>query len=980
MSRRSSHVDRLENSRTWLPLIRKICEIKNLPIVQLPVENEQIHERCLAYNQLVLDRVIDLLSMSEETDEYIEKNLRDFIASCSNYTLLTSLDWSINFNLPANRALFAAQEYIAKPDEIACLTLRPTLQKIIGTAFPDTDLKSASENSDGEFIPSNFVPDAHREVLIAVSECYEYTAENTRLLFPQFKTEDSAHADDTSSVAIRAFDMTDDGRQRLRVVAGEASITYFDALEKMHYQNQHRNPFSFGFLLEKLGMALLKSSVANNGSELDADFSECRNPIAKCYVEWRKLSVEVKEKIKNYQIKNTKCSGTLEDYLLVLFASIMELPTDSDDEKIIFTDQEEEQIKIATIRTENNDGNSAETATTIVRIPVICAEQFGNQIGGIVDAHPDLSQIPLFGKQDLFEAGKTAEPIHPETLDVLADHFKVALQNRPPLSGINDQQLISYAPFFELVIDYYCFRFPLYIILSKMRERNLLVTAENLGALLLLFPTETWRFFLNSLTIRVVTLLTSRTGSVDGIDAFLKIIPNTHWILFFNIMSDIGLSELWECNEIAALMYQFPQKQWKTLVCAMAPLIRVKMRNVNDICEFLEGHLITEFSFAFSLIVPLVEHILVNRTMFGRLLSNLPPNMWSSVVTICTPIIENIQKDSELIEIMSSFGQARSILFLELLSPWVNKIAFTQDGVKKILDKLATRAWGPFFSILTPEKIAQFISSVAELIDFLNLFSCNLQARCFYALAFHLPKISLNYASLQRLITEFPTCINHIGLHFLDTLPKIFSQFVVAFSLEDELREINSRKKIDHFLFLVDKMLPFLLFSKNLFFIGRSNVCDLDLERSAGLLPAFYADLVAQFRTLEEKVILNVISPVEECKQKLELLIDFIDRTNVGEFSTESLLFCYLLDKYPEDLLKKIYLYLDRFVVYHHRYQTVVVNSSIVSALSIHGFGITPRVITRDSLFRARTPVQHATTRSPTPTANSRATQLNLPQ
>lgn len=488
----------------WSRLFTRILDLKSLAVPTLPIQDPALRERCLAYNTLIIDRLIALL-LSSQHEAVIEKKLREIITLCSNYTVLTSVDFFLNIHLPANLALRAAQAYIAKPDEVACQALRPTLKKILCSGFGETDIKLASQG-DEEFSPVNFVPDGHDETLIAVSECYDYAADNTRLLFS-------------------ILDITDDGRQWLRQVAGQASIDYFDMLEKKHYQDCNVNPFSFGFILNKLMTALFQSSVDQNGSEFDVDFAICKNPILCCYNEWRKLSIEVKEKIKNYQIKNSKWSGTLEEYLLVLFAGIAELPVMRDDEKIVLTDDEYTKIKLATVRPEGS-ANERDDDRAVVRIPLNCTKQFAEQISGIIDAHSDLAQIPLAGKEDLFQEAQNAEPINPEKLAELAVYFKSALKNRPPLKGIRDHQLVDRQLFFELIVDYHCLGLRLTTILARLEEKKLLSTAENIGVLLLFLPLDSWGFVFQYKKTSIMSVFSTDVGPVQSTCVLLNIIPS----------------------------------------------------------------------------------------------------------------------------------------------------------------------------------------------------------------------------------------------------------------------------------------------------------------------------------------------------------------------------------------------------------------------------------------------------------------------
>lgn len=876
MSRFGASFNRVIALSAWIQLFDQLSELQSQPCIWLnEPPTETTLEKCLAYNQFVLESLIALLSDLRCGITTDDTEIREFLVLCSKYTMSTSLDITFNPEWPANRALHLVAEQIAKPNETVCQILMPTIRRVVGSGFLETDIKSASENNKGKFVPQYFLTSTRGDTLIAVSDLFFFTQQNTSRLFPVLSDQPDPAEPVASLLPDFVFDITDMDRHHLRSIAGSASADYFDALKTMHYQRLNKKP-SFGLLLQELATALLKSSVADHGSEFFAEITECKIAILQCFAEWNHLLSDVK------QYKANGATSTLGEYLLFLFASV----------GAVITEQDRDEI-------------------THSRIPVLCAEQFSGQLNSIISAHPDLFLIPLTDCHDQHHDHVYQKRIDHEQLQRLSDDFEKALAKRMPLLSDHDEQLVLYDRYFRLAVnDYILHRQTMFDIRRIVIKEKLLITGKDFGTLLLFFPSKVWYSLLALLPDFYRHFSTERPAVrvAEDTAALLRVLPSTDWSAFFSMIADRYGSVQWSGLEIAYLMYFFSKAERPVLIDAMTPLLTIVMSKVKCLFEYWGFYTQSERSHAFSMIKNIIAPTLSNPKYFATLIRRLSMHEWTDFLGQCEDILTAMLNDITSLPVMlENIPIQQREYFLHQLMPWISKITLTQPVVLTILNALDVEEWSLFLSRLGAQRIQLFIPTIDALKHFLHPLSAKKQLYCVIGLRPMLPNLPINAVSLQALLLEFHELGSLFGAVFVDELPVIFSDLLASFSIDDQFAQPIHPEKIKIFMQLSEQVLPIVLANWRLFYMD-------DFPLSAGLPQDYFDQLVAEFKTIENDLVEQRLSAIEANLKKLWLLEDFEKRTQAQEF-VSGVLHMRLFHRFRNNFFSKMRQYLQRF--YH---------------------------------------------------------------
>ena len=91
--------------------------------------------------------------------------------------------------MPAHVACLQASEIVKQASESVCQFILPYVKRVIGSAIP-TDVKAATEDSDGKFEPWHFVGVNETDTLISVMDYLNYVRDHPETRAHFFQTED----------------------------------------------------------------------------------------------------------------------------------------------------------------------------------------------------------------------------------------------------------------------------------------------------------------------------------------------------------------------------------------------------------------------------------------------------------------------------------------------------------------------------------------------------------------------------------------------------------------------------------------------------------------------------------------------------------------------------------------------------------------------------------------------------------------------
>lgn len=271
-------------------------------ILQLPAfesENDDVEiEKILKRKRFELKIFVDL------RNQFLPKGIRD--VSRSPFMI-------------AHIAFVSAVEAVKAAEESTCLWLMPWVKHVIGSA--ETDIKKATEDKNGKFTLSDYVPGEIDDSLIAVLDYLDYV--HTGLFASDFFSSDA-----------RRFAIT----SHLKTPA----LNYIRALEYYHIRST-ANLSHFGFHVVQFAAVLHECSVNRLGKEWSAH-NDYEASVIAFYQLWESLRSEYKEGIRSSRIPHF--SDTFENCLLTLFITV---PSISLQEDVKAKIEEKKIIKCAAI-------------------------------------------------------------------------------------------------------------------------------------------------------------------------------------------------------------------------------------------------------------------------------------------------------------------------------------------------------------------------------------------------------------------------------------------------------------------------------------------------------------------------------------------------------------------------------------------------------------------------------------------------------
>ena len=851
----------------WTSLKNELLTLQSQPCVwplDLSVEMKKKHEE---HNKLVFERLFSLLILP---DEIREDRIQQFLSMRDKLIAAGSGDYTFNPNLPANLACLKVQAFLAK-EKTVCEMLMPSVRKIMGSGFLETDFKNASEDENNQFVLCYFLRTEAGD-LVHARNIFSFVEQKTDRLFLKSNTPDY-------------FELTSMDHERLKKIAGADSEAYFNVL-KLKNLLEHQEKPSVGQALKELIVALLESSVKDAGTDSDENIEKCAIPIKTFHKQW--ILLADKEKIADYTANGSP--WPLYSHLLPLFAGVRGIPGVED---IQLTMTDIDRIKHEKI------------------IP--CTQQIGLQLRYILDKHSDLFLIPLFGKEYFFKEESSATiKAELEKLSVLSAQYELALPNRLPLLGDDQQFMICESLFYVMSKQLVTLHQPRFS--SRFHYLSPFIkTMGDFGVALFLSPNNQWQDLFRNFKITFVKMLGHKRNFVFNIAYLLKMHRSSEWQDFFNALDDVGLSNLLDSDAVGNLLSQFSQKQWPALTNALYPVVKLVIKSGSDIILLIKEQITADSEKILSLFSDTVRSVLSKEGQLENIFKISEATHYSSIISICYPLIKKkIKNDKKfLLDALFSIPSLKRICFIVLMEKFFDDIKFTADYVKSILNLLDQSEWADLFNCITAQRLMDCFKTAVEFEAFLvSLNAGNDRLHCILALRNNMPVFSIDPIALNSLVQKFPKCEMAILELFRPCIILILSDFLTSFKMADLFcRPIFSEEK-HIFEMLFEKALPIILSKKNL--LGM-RLGDKTSPGLFGLPEAYAVNIIQELTRIENEMIKENISKVNASYQKLEILSIFMQKSETGEFPKDSIFYSHLSTHFGKNFFLLIPRYMKRF-------------------------------------------------------------------
>lgn len=819
--------------RNWDALVGELQLLSAQPCVWSSVVVSADREKLEYLQQYAIRTLLGFLQLPLP-DEEKENRLRQFFYMRWVQIGSSSLDYTLNPHLPANQACLKVAGKIAKKDEPICQILMPTLKKVIGSSL---DLKSASEDFEGEFLLEHYLINVEGDALMSLSGVFDYARDNTDFLFP-------THEENKLLFELSAAD-----RERLRCVAPD----YFDALQRMHHVRHGEKP-SIGRELRQLQMALIKSSKIGAGTEILAVDAECAQPIIDFHREWIALSPDIRNEIQAY----TADAGTLTlySYLCCLFVNSGKVP---------FSDADYDRMQKDRI--------------------VACTHQIGEQLDIILNQYPDLMNIPLAGREAHFH--ETQNSVDAVKLNQLSEHFQQSLKNRLPLMGIYDRYSMICQPLVEILLRNY-FE-PRLLGEDIVQLGNAVRNTQSLATTLLMLPRSRWSLFLASITDYKNNFIGER--GVDSTSVFsylLMCVSSDEWPLLFGAWHAAGWEYPINTYEFELVLDVLPESQWAVLRDAMQAQMHYFIAHEGDVAGLFFGAMVTKWDELYRLFQTRIHEVINTPKALSQFFKVIPQQDWLHLSITLKLLMTMLVKNKNFVhDFLSSFPINIRMMCMKVIAPYLDCLEMGPVVTANLLKMLDMRDWFDLFELLEPKRIALFLKNEIDIAAFLHLFERRMdRITCVYALTGHLLDMNVNAVQLHDLLLQFPECEGALLKLFVRKLPDILSGLMTTFVMHNQfqLKIPDEFKKT--FYFFVEKALPLLLtvhvmskFSEELFLIMELR---RDLSTSENKVHIFYRNMVQ----IEMDEMRGVLSAKAACEKKLKLLCEILQQPLMsGEYN-----------------------------------------------------------------------------------------------
>lgn len=713
-----------------------------------------------------------------------EKRLRDYLALRWQLIKGTSVDYTFHPQFPMNRACLRVAEFLVKADEALCQVLMPTISHVIGSPDITLSIKDQSEDAEGLFIPAHFLSNSRGDALIDLQSFLDYGKEDTDRIFAENPL----------------FALTEKDQKNLYHCLPEVGA-YFDALDLIH-RAKIGEKMSWGTLLRHLQKRLLKASRKKNGTETQADFSECEESIRGVAQYWRQLQHESKatyEKIAGYDLGvNTH---SLEQFLIAVFSSVSEVVLSED------------ELTIAS-ELKNN-------------ITFYCSEQLQQMLSALLAAHPDLDDIPLPGYAGTFVP---LEVPPAEDLRELSNAVARKLGSRFPMLGVEGDVALR-KPFFAELSAYYTTRMSLEMLFSEERliarqTGNL----RNLSQLLLMLPTEVWSRYFSCFNRSITRALTLHQDQELVLMAWFHGLPVAYWPAFFSAVSSVGAIRTHINPWTVPIFFKHsPEGHWKDLYVALSPYWNALFAtDVNLVC-FLRV-IASRFSdwILIGIFLPEIKRVFEKTPDFEGLLVTVveifDKREWRNFLSVLMPAIQgrisNVQSLQAVLSKVTNLENRRHHL-LVLLLEMHRALVIQPLGLFSLLGLCNEKDWPDVFKALGSERLNKYIFDAVTLSAFLAMF-LDLEARkkCAAALALTLSfSESMTSVDLCGILRTHACCSGSIMTIFKSSLSDSIGTMLMVCAELKARRLVIPKELQEDFLLLARHIFPYVLEKRRLFIL-----------------------------------------------------------------------------------------------------------------------------------------------------------------
>ncbi len=774
-----------------------------------------------AFDQLCLNRLGDLLLLPLLDDEK-EMRVRLFFAMRWAVVANTSLDYTLNPQLPTNQLFLRVAKQIAKSEEAVCSVLMPTIKKVVGSDSPD-DIKYASEDLSSQFYPHYFLINAEGTALLSLEAIFSYAIHDTDFLFPVLT--ESNHVERKIQ-----FDLSAADGERIRKVSTETA-NLFDYLQENHRTSYEQKP-SVGYALKILQLALLKSSKIGVGSDVVANVNECQHPINAFYEIWRALAPNVKNQIGQYKANNS--TVTLENYLFCLFAHTSGIALSADEYNRVRGDI------------------------------VPCTHMIGTQIQIILKQYMDLNNIPLPGMESQFS---TDRMYGSDVLEACFLNHMGMLKNPRIMIGEHNRHLTGRHLIFDGLTQHGLDP----ILFKNSIEAVSLRSMSDFMMCLNMIPQESWPAFLSVLESQCDI-------SYFDLVVLLKGLAVEQWNRFFALIFETVFGDQLDSGLIAEILGEIPESQHVAFIRSIDRYVDSVFYDSIDIFYLLAGTDIHNWPLTVSYFQHRMDIILSNPREMIRLFNIIPCVDWLSLYALFQNLVRQHLASPKFFDLLyqGCVTQDRQAAFISVILNDMDWIVKHPLLLVTVLSHANPAEWRAIFNLITPAHFRQLIETPSDLFRFLHEFK-NDDFRCIviYHLREHLASLAIPSNMLLYLIKSFPECQNLLISIFSHQLPTIFDQFLQYFShgsQNDISAEYRSEKRC--FLFLAKKSLPLLLSHKVIAEQCESFRRYHDDFSESMVDPVFR--LYHQLRTVEKKITLQEMSRETASIEKLKLMSEFV--------------------------------------------------------------------------------------------------------
>lgn len=829
----------------WETLKREVFELEKQCMLNVAHSFSRCSESkiqlLLNYSQTLFSCVLTLIEKIQlSPNDIIRHKLRNLIAFHFSVTRNKSLDC---FNFPSfelHTALLKVSKLLVNPCESVITILFPSVCKILGEPcdIEENSLLSCVSNDDFNF--SDYCMSEDGISLISLKGFLSYSKVMPEILF-QLSDHDAIP---------ECFVLETADRQTLLNVLYKNSEPFMRAIEVIYQAKVEKK--GFGYELEKLKSALIKSSKVVEGSELIAREPIYLPVLEHFYQYWNSLPNEARKKA-----ETTKAIGTtlnLKDYLHFLFFyhgfSIAESEIAEVENHQIFH----------------------------------CAHQIGEQLDSILQDNPKLYENLEKTEKQLLDS------------DTLQKFYDDAISNLPARKILlADEGLgMVFSIACEIIVNFYqkdadiTSSHPLITKLARQTENRFIFSH-----ILSVLPRSLWPLYIGSVSMQLSQLISyekSRFGIEDN-DAsifcyMLLKIPVSAWSQFIGLLDEFKLlSVLLTPANFSDHLNHIPKRHWKEFSEAVKlhenrliisyRIVKAlfgisESENRWDVLLLYKDVIIRLFERADSLVFFMLElstsqfpkFMELFQIVFKKCLNN---PRW--LVGLFQGLMRNIGR--------ANFFERRAFrksIFNCMFSRFQGYFSYSLGGVAQLLHMVSFDEIGQACQLILEPVLKNYVGTFKQLNEFLSEFSVSHRFRPviqFLATTLRL-KTKISSQELISLLKKYSGSEIDLLTILSPSLPDFLKNIFIVFEEIGGDVFDKSAEVFERYCYLIDNIRVVLL-SQNYLLLTLSTESFL---RQSEEVQKF----LEQFVSIENSVDNCFLDPIIASHQKLFLLYQFMSK------------------------------------------------------------------------------------------------------